>query len=119
MADDDIDMAAALMEEEEKKSSSSKPTSQPGAEFANDQESLDAVYGIDVDVVAVLGTAMMPINQVLKLGRGAVVQLDRMVEEDIDLYANNILIAKGEVVVTDDRLGVSLSKVIKSNIKAL
>ncbi len=100
MADNDIDMAAALAGVES------------GA--AGDPDALEAVYGIEVDVVVVLGTAMMPINQVLKLGRGAVVQLERLVEEDVDLYANNILIAKGEVVVNDDRLGVSLTRVMKS-----
>ncbi len=103
MADNDIDMAAAL--------------AGVGPDAADDSESMEAVYGIEVDVVVVLGTAMMPINQVLKLGRGAVVQLERMVEEDVDLYANEILVAKGEVVVNDDRLGVSLTKVMKTNIK--
>ncbi|NQV48508.1 MAG: FliM/FliN family flagellar motor switch protein [Rhodospirillaceae bacterium] len=73
-----------------------------------------AVYGIAVDVVAVLGTSWMPISQILKLGRGAVVELDRLVGEEIELIAENNVIAKGEVVVIEDRLGVSITKIMKS-----
>ncbi len=72
-----------------------------------------AVYDIDVDVTAVLGTATMPISQILKLGRGAVVELERFVGEEIDLRAENQLIAKGEIVVIEDRLGVSITEIIK------
>ncbi len=116
MADDDIDMAAALLGEDEAETTPvGKPPAQK-AEATSVSGSDDAVYDISVEVIAVLGTALMPISQVLKLGRGAVVQLERKVEDDIDLYANNILIAKGEVVVTEDKLGVSLSKIIKQNI---
>jgi len=57
----------------------------------------------------------MKVAQLLKMGRGAVVQLNRMVGDEIEIYANNQLIALAEVVVVDDRLGVSLTKIIKSN----
>ena len=75
----------------------------------------DAVYDVPVEVTAVLGTATMKVSQLLKLGRGAVVQLDRMVGETIDLHANNRLIARGEAVVIDDRLGVTTTESIKSD----
>ena len=75
---------------------------------------MEAVLDVKIEVTAVLGTAEMPISQILKLGRGAVVELGRTVGEDIELHANNQLIAKGEVVVTEDRLGVSISDVIKN-----
>lgn len=75
---------------------------------------MEAVLDVKLEVTAVLGTADMPISQILKLGRGAVVELDRTVGEDIELHANNQLIAKGEVIVVDDRLGVTVSDVIKS-----
>ena len=75
----------------------------------------DAVYDVPVEVTAVLGTATMKVSQLLKLGRGAVVQLDRMVGETIDLHANNRLIARGDVVVIDDRLGVTMTEIIKSD----
>ncbi len=73
----------------------------------------DAVYDIAIDVTAVLGTASMRVSQILKLGRGAVVELDRLVGEAVELRAENQLVALGEVVVIDDRLGVALTEIIK------
>ncbi len=83
----------------------------PAGEAADGEA--DAVYDVPVEVTAVLGTATMKVSQLLKLGRGAVVQLDRKVGESIDLHANNRLIARGDVVVIDDRLGVTMTEIIK------
>jgi flagellar motor switch protein FliN len=77
-------------------------------------QELDAVYDIPVQVSAVLGRATMEVNQLLKLGRGAVVELDRKVGEAIDIYVNNRLVARGEVVVVEDRLGVTMTEIVKS-----
>ena len=74
---------------------------------------LDAVYGIPVEVAAVLGKAEMQVSHLLKLGRGAVIELDRKVGEAIDIYVNNRLVARGEVVVVEDRLGVTMTEIIK------
>ena len=74
---------------------------------------LEAVYDIPVQVQAVLGKANMQVSQLLKLGRGAVVELDRKVGEAIDIYVNNRLVARGEVVVVEDRLGVTMTEIIK------
>ena len=76
---------------------------------------LGAVYDIPVQVSAVLGRATMQVSQLLKLGRGAVVELDRKVGEAIDIYVNNRLVARGEVVVVDERLGVTMTEIIKSD----
>ena len=76
---------------------------------------LEAVYEIPVQVSAVLGKAHMQVSQLLKLGRGAVVELDRKVGEAIDIYVNNRLVARGEVVVVDDKLGVTMTEIIKSD----
>ncbi|MBC7905527.1 MAG: flagellar motor switch protein FliN [Rhodospirillaceae bacterium] len=76
---------------------------------------LEAVYDIPVQVSAVLGKANMQVNQLLKLGRGAVVELDRKVGEAIDIYVNNRLVARGEVVVVEDRLGVTMTEIIKTD----
>jgi flagellar motor switch protein FliN/FliY len=76
---------------------------------------LDAVYDIPVQVSAVLGKSTMQVNQLLKLGRGAVVELDRKVGEAIDIYVNNRLVARGEVVVVDERLGVTMTEIIKAD----
>ena len=77
------------------------------------EEVVGAVYGISVDVTAVLGTATMPISQILNLGRGAVVELERLVGEEIELHTEDNIIAKGEVVVIEDRLGVSITQIMK------
>jgi flagellar motor switch protein FliN/FliY len=76
---------------------------------------LEAVYDISVTVSAVLGKATMQVSQLLKLGRGAVVELDRKLGEAIDIYVNNRLIARGEVVMVDNnRLGVTMTEIVKS-----
>ncbi|MCL2469010.1 MAG: flagellar motor switch protein FliN [Alphaproteobacteria bacterium] len=75
---------------------------------------LEAFYGVPVDVTAVLGKATMPVSSLLKLGRGAVIELDRKVGESIDIYVNNRLVARGEVVVVEDRLGITMTEIIKA-----
>ena len=77
--------------------------------------SLDAVSDIPVQVSVVLGRTTMQVNQLLKLGRGAVVELDKKVGEPIDIYVNNRLVARGEVVVVEDRIGVTMTEIIKAD----
>lgn len=77
-------------------------------------QDLEAVYDIPVRVSAVLGKSSMQVNQLLKLGRGAVVELDRKVGEAIDIYVNYRLVARGEVVVVDERLGITMTEIIKT-----
>ena len=79
------------------------------------EKDLTAVYDIPVTIQAVLGRAQMQVSQLLKLGRGAVVELDRKVGEAIDIYVNNRLVARGEVVVVEDRLGITMTEIIKSD----
>ncbi|MED5396379.1 MAG: flagellar motor switch protein FliN [Pseudomonadota bacterium] len=76
---------------------------------------LEAVYDIPVQVSAVLGKSTMQVSQLLKLGRGSVVELDRKVGEAIDIYVNNRLVARGEVVIVDERLGVTMTEIIKTD----
>ena len=73
-----------------------------------------AIYDIPVQISAVLGRSTMQVSQLLNLGRGAVVQLDRKVGEAIDIYVNNRLVARGEVVVVEDKLGVTMTEIVKS-----
>ena len=75
---------------------------------------LEAVYDVPVQVSAVLGKSSMQVHRLLKLGRGAVVELDRKIGEAIDIYVNNRLVARGEVVVIEDRLGITMTEIIKS-----
>jgi flagellar motor switch protein FliN/FliY len=74
---------------------------------------LSAVHDIPVNVSAVLGKSTMQVSSLLKLGRGAVIELDRKVGEAIDIYVNDRLVARGEVVVVDERLGVTMTEIIK------
>ncbi len=91
------------MADEEQALESGKPTTD-----------VEALMDVEVEITAVLGTTNMPISQILKLGRGAVVELNRSVGEDIEVEANNRLVAKGEVIVVDDRLGVTMTEIIKT-----
>ena len=89
--------------------------SDENAAIRRSAKDLEAVYDIPVQVSAVLGRATLQVHQLLKLGRGAVVELDRKVGEAIDIYVNNRLVARGEVVVVDERLGVTMTEIIKSD----
>ncbi len=84
------------------------------ADLPRSAKDLEAVYDIPVQVSAVLGKTTMQFSQLLKLGRGAVIELDRKVGEAIDIYVNNRLVARGEVVVVEDRLGVTMTEIIKT-----
>jgi flagellar motor switch protein FliN/FliY len=75
---------------------------------------LAPVFDVPVNISAVLGKANMSVAQLLKLGQGSVLELDRKVGEAIDIYVNNRLVARGEVVVVDERLGVTMTEIIKS-----
>jgi flagellar motor switch protein FliN/FliY len=86
-------------------------------EIVRTARDLEAVFDIPVQVSAVLGKATMQVNQLLKLGRGAVVELDRKVGEAVDIYVNNRLVARGEVVIVDERLGVTMTEIIKGDSK--
>ena len=80
------------------------------------KKEIDAIYDIPVQISAVLGKSTMQVSQLLKLGRGAVVELDRKVGEAIDIYVNNRLVARGEVIVVEDRLGVTMTEIVKSDL---
>ena len=77
-------------------------------------QDLEAVYDVPVTVSAVLGKSAMEVSQLLKLGKGTIVELDRKVGEAIDIYVNDRLVARGEVVLVDDRLGVTMTEIIKA-----
>ncbi len=75
---------------------------------------LEAVSDIPVQISVVLGKTSMQVQQLLKLGRGAVVELDRKVGEPVDIFVNNRLVARGEVVVVEDKVGVTMTEIIKA-----
>jgi flagellar motor switch protein FliN len=75
---------------------------------------LEAVFDVPVQVSAVLGRSRMDVAELLKLGPGTVLELDRKVGEAIDIYVNNRLVARGEVVLVEDKLGVTMTEIIKA-----
>jgi len=82
----------------------------------NEEDENKALLDVPLEVTAVLGTANMKVSQLLKMGRGAVVQLERSVGEDIEIKANGNLIARGEVVVVEDHLAITMTKIYKTNV---
>ena len=112
---DELDMAKAMEADGTAESSDAGDMAEEEAKGPHGASDLEAVYDIPVQVSAVLGKATMQVNQLLKLGRGAVVELDRKVGEAIDIYVNNRLVARGEVVVVEDKLGVTMTEIIKSD----
>lgn len=112
--DDDLDMAAALAEIEAAEAKK-KPAAPAAADLPARTINKEAVYDVPVEISVVLGKADLRVHQLLKLGRGAVVELDRRTDEPVDVFADNILIARGEVTVTDDdKLGVALTEIVRS-----
>jgi flagellar motor switch protein FliN/FliY len=74
---------------------------------------LAPVFDVPVAISAVLGRSSMSVAQLLQLSQGSVLELDRKVGEAIDIYVNNRLVARGEVVIVDERLGVTMTEIIK------
>ena len=114
MATDNVDLpdlsseatanAPALLNSEASSEAAPKHTAQD----------LEAVFDVPVTVSAVLGKAAMEVSHLLKLGKGTIVELDRKVGEAIDIYVNDRLVARGEVVLVEDRLGVTMTEIIKT-----
>jgi flagellar motor switch protein FliN len=75
---------------------------------------LEAVFDVPVQVSAVLGRSRMDVGQLLKIGPGTVLELDRKVGEAIDIYVNDRLVARGEVVLVEEKLGVTMTEIIKA-----
>jgi flagellar motor switch protein FliN/FliY len=88
------------------------PDDQPATRTADE---LEAVFDVPVQISAVLGRTRMDVGQLLNLGPGTVLELDRKVGEAIDIYVNNRLVARGEVVLVEDKLGVTMTEIIKAD----
>ncbi|MBD8891340.1 flagellar motor switch protein FliN [Roseibium litorale] len=95
----------------------------PGREARDGSEShgpqsaadLEAVFDVPVRISAVLGHSRMHVSELLKLASGTVLELDRKVGEAIDIYVNDRLVARGEVVLVEDKLGVTMTEIIKAD----
>lgn len=76
------------------------------------QYGLDLILDIDLNVSVELGKVKMPVKDLLQLGQGSIVELAKSVGEPLDIYVNNTLIAKGEVVILDEKFGIRVSDII-------
>jgi flagellar motor switch protein FliN/FliY len=103
----DLENNAAMPPPSDASSADSEPLTRGAAD-------LEAVFDVPVKVSAVLGRARMEVGDLLKLGPGAVLELDRKVGEAIDIYVNDRLVARGEVVLVEDKLGVTMTEIIKA-----
>jgi flagellar motor switch protein FliN/FliY len=94
------------------------PNAPLAQDYATDSDAKSAsdlatVFDVPVHISAVLGRASLSVAQLLQLSQGSVLELDRKVGEAIDIYVNNRLVARGEVVIVDERLGVTMTEIIK------
>ena len=86
-------------------------------DIPNSASDLEAVYDIPVKVSAILGKSKIKVSQLLKINKGTIIELDKKVGEAIDIYVNNNLVARGEVVVVDDKLGITMTEIVKAPTK--
>jgi flagellar motor switch protein FliN/FliY len=91
---------------------STPPPPPAGAVASSD---LQAVFDVPVKVQAVLGRSRMDIGELMRLKSGDVVELDRRVGEPVDIFVNNRMIARGEVVLIDSALGVTLTEIVRQD----
>ena len=87
----------------------------PAATSSVPMHEFEAVYDVPVKVHAVLGRSRMEIGELMRLRAGDVVELDRRVGEPVDLFVSNRLIARGEVVLIDNALGVTLTEIVRQD----
>ena len=83
----------------------------PGEKTAAD---LEAVFDVPVRISVVLGRAKVPVANLLKMDVGTVVELDRQVGEAVEIYVNDRLVARGEIVLVENRLGVTMTEIVKA-----
>ena len=112
---DDNKLSLPDLDGNELPSATDGPTFEPDGDLADHSAAdLEAVFDVPVKVSAILGRARMDVGDLLKLAPGTVLELDRKVGEAIDLYVNDRLVARGEVVMVEDKLGVTMTEIIKA-----
>ena len=113
MAEDDLNLPEL---------DSASPPAKPGLATDHEDErrekfaaDLAPVFDVPVSVQAVIGRTTMEVSDLMHLGEGSILELDRRIGEAIDIYVNSRLVARGEIVVVDDRLGVTMTEIIKND----
>ncbi|WP_291385554.1 MULTISPECIES: flagellar motor switch protein FliN [unclassified Devosia] len=75
---------------------------------------LEAVFDVPVRISVVLGRTRIPVSNLLKMDVGTVVELDRQVGEAVEIFVNERLVARGEIVLVENRLGVTMTEIVKA-----
>ena len=94
------------------KSENNKTASVSGESCNNGKCDLDIILDIPLNVTVELGKVKMPVNELLQLGQGSIIELSKQVGEPLDIYVNNKLVAKGEVVILDEKFGIRVADII-------
>lgn len=102
-----------LTEQHDAQIDSGKGTDESGEATSHSAGELEAVFDVPVKVKAILGRTNIEVSELLKVGKGTVIELDRKVGEAIDIFVNNRLVARGEVVLVEDGLGITMTEMIK------
>lgn len=84
--------------------------------ISQESNGLNMIYDVPVNISAVIGSTQIKVSQLLKLGRGAIIELDKKVGDPVDIFVNNRLVAMGEIVVVDGNLGITMTEIVKQNI---
>ena len=114
MSDDNAKVSLPNLDGDNAKALQDAPFLPQDVDTSRTAADLEAVFDVPVQVSAVLGRARMDVGDLLKLGPGTVLELDRKVGESIDIYVNNRLVARGEVVLVEEKLGVTMTEIIKA-----
>lgn len=115
---EDVDLTDFSQQEKPPASATAAPDTSAPAEDEDETRTaadLQPVFDVPVNITAVLGRTNIEVADLLKLDEGDVVELDRKVGEAIDIFVNNRLVARGEVVLVEDRLGVTMTEIIKGD----
>jgi len=105
--------AMAAEGEEEADAGASTATATASTESAHPAARIPAIHEVSLEAYAILGTASMPVSQLLRMGRGAVVELDTGLGDEIEMRINDQLVARGEVVVVEDRIAIEITEIVK------
>jgi len=115
----DFDQPGDVPEDQAPVEETAAPTPPPAAVLEEEEPKtavdLAPVYDVPVRISAVLGKTKINVNELLALSRGSILELDRKVGEAIDIYVNNRIVARGEVVIVDEQLGVTMTEIIKDS----
>ena len=97
---------------EQTKSENDKTTQENGEPCSNGSCDLDIILDIPLNVTVELGKVKMPVNELLQLGQGSIIELSKQVGEPLDIYVNDKLVAKGEVVILEEKFGIRVADII-------